>query len=230
MKAYSHVFFDLDRTLWDFDLNTSAAIRELLKEWSLSMVDDPERFVDIYHVRNDYYWEQHMAGQLDKAALRYHRFHDAFLSFGLDDAQLSKAFSQSYIERAPQQTKLIEGSEEVLEYLKSKGYHLHIISNGFGEMQVKKMHHAGIQDYFTSIVTSEMTGKKKPHFAIFDYALSLNGAAREKSVMVGDDLINDIIGARDAGLTPIYFNPQKLNHSESALQEIHRLKELMELL
>jgi putative hydrolase of the HAD superfamily len=122
-------------------------------------------------------------------------------------------------------TKLIEGSHEILEYLNPK-YQLHMITNGFEEVQHVKLRECGLTPFFGEVITSEMAGVKKPDKKIFDMALEYTGAKASSSVYIGDDLLVDVLGAIDAGWQAIYFNPHKVTHNHSFLADIQSLDQI----
>ena len=95
-------------------------------------------------------------------------------------------------------------ARETLDYLSAK-YPLTLVSNGFTEVQFRKLRSSGIEHYFSHIVLSEFANALKPDKKIFDYALQLNGAKPDETVMIGDNYETDIIGAQNAGIDQIYF-------------------------
>ena len=228
---YSHIFFDLDRTLWDFETNSNQTIYELSESYQLKEkgVDSMERFIDEYLIINERMWAEFRMNLIDKETLRYKRFHETLLKFGIDDIQLTKKLSSDYSSIAPQKKSLLPYTIEILEYLKDK-YVLHIITNGFEETQHVKMKHSGIHHYFSEIITSDRAGYKKPDPRIFDFSICLTNATKENSLMIGDSLEADVIGAKEFGMHQVYFNPDELKHTENITYEIRELKELMRIL
>ena len=231
MKTYRHIFFDLDRTLWDFDKNSHETLQEIFVHQQLAAVGIPsfESFYKIYHEINAHYWENYRLGNLDKETLRYIRFYDTLTRFGIDNKQLAISIGNDYVDHSPRKTSLLPNTMETLEYLKEK-YILHIITNGFEEVQHIKMHSSGIAHFFEHIITSERAGHKKPTPEIFRFALKLAGAKRKESIMIGDHLEIDCVGARQTGIDSVYFNPGKIAHDENITFEIASLEELKEIL
>ncbi len=228
---YEHIFFDLDHTLWDLETNSRETLNELFTEHELTEkgIASPEDFIKEYHHINERMWEEYRKGLIDKETLRYARFHEAFQLFGINDKPLAERFGKDYVENGPLKTNLFPHTIEVLEYLQKK-YSLHIITNGFEEVQHIKMKHSGIEGYFLNTITSEAAGFKKPDIRIFEYALKTADARVENSLMIGDNLEADIIGAREAGLHQLLFNPKGESHGEEITYEIKSLKELFDLL
>ncbi|MCF8277708.1 MAG: YjjG family noncanonical pyrimidine nucleotidase [Flavobacteriales bacterium] len=231
MKKIEHVFFDLDRTLWDFETNSEATLKELFKEFGLSEklgVSDDE-FIIEYKRINEIFWEDYRNGVINKESLRYARFEAAFKFFDHSDRELSVAVGEQYIWRSPRKVALVDGSLEVLEYLRPK-YQLHIITNGFDEVQHIKMESSGLSPYFEHVITSESAGAKKPSGVIYDHAQNLTGAVAANSVMIGDHFEADVQGAINAKWKAILFEPAKPKMNEAQFIHIHNLKELMDIL
>jgi len=210
VMKYKHIFFDLDHTLWDFETNSQHTIRELYDSHALASRGIPsyEAFLKSYEGHNERLWDRYRKGFINRNDLRYKRFSLTFLDFKLADEKLSKAFSEQFLELLPTKTALFPYTVEVLDYLLNKGYPMHLITNGFEATQLLKMKHAGIGHYFTHIITSETAGSLKPYREIFDYAMVKAGTNANESVMIGDALELDIIGAQTVGMDQVYFNPQ----------------------
>jgi putative hydrolase of the HAD superfamily len=225
---YQHIFFDLDRTLWDFDKNSEKTLEQLFRDFSLqSTFGNFLFFKNRYEYHNKKLWVAYYQNRIEKDELSYRRFYLTLKEAGLDDIALSKEIAQDFIELSPLQTETFPHTHSCLEYLKRKDYHLHIITNGFNEVQGRKLQNSKLDSYFTELITSENAGANKPHAQIFEFAFNATGAHTNNSIMIGDDLNTDIKGARDMGMDHIYFNPKKAKHKEEPTFEIENLKELM---
>lgn len=227
MQKYQHIFFDLDRTLWDLDSNSLEAMEELYTEFRLEEhgIRDFRKFHDRYCTYNDAYWTAYRDGLVEKEVLRWIRFHKTFEHFGIQDKYLAENFSREYQVRAPQKPGLLPGTLNVLETLRKK-YSLHIITNGFSETQSTKLRSGGIEHFFELVVNSDSTGFKKPQREIYDFALQGVGCADPaRCLMVGDDFIADYQGARGAGWDAIWFNPAR--HEVKEVSQVHHLEELL---
>lgn len=222
-----HIFFDLDHTLWDFDRNSELAFREIFKLQNLEL--DVDEFLKAYKPINFKYWELYRNNSVSKEALRFGRLKDSFdvLEFEACDATVN-LIADKYIEYLPGNNHLLEGSNEVLEAFNKK-YELHIITNGFEEVQERKMTGSGIASFFKTVTTSEEAGVKKPNPAIFELALKKSGALPENSVMIGDNLEADVMGAENYGIRAIYLNPDNQKAQGEFLQ-IQKLKDLLDYL
>ncbi len=230
-KQYKCVFFDLDHTLWDYETNSEEALHELFFSFGLpskSKLSFNDFFQGFIRVNNEI-WDAYDRGLIKKDVIRNERFHRVFLHAGINDYDLSLEFSNRYVQESPKKGNLIPHAKEVLEYLAPK-YTLYVITNGFEEIQSTKMQSSGIIDYFQGIVTSARAGYQKPQREIFDFALRENGHAHHHSIMIGDNLLTDIAGARNASVDTVYFNPKRVPHSEEVTHEIATLKELLHFL
>ena len=232
VRKYQHLFFDLDHTLWDFEANSAEAIWDIFTDLQVSDRGDVafEEFILTYRQINRACWSQYRKNEISKETLRYTRFKRALAEYGIVDKELSDTFSDQYIIRSPKKTNLIAGTTEVLRYLEGEKYQMHIITNGFSEVQFVKIENAGLSKYFDVILTSEMVGEKKPHPSIFNQALGLAEADLSESLMIGDNLEADVIGAREMGMDQVYYNPEEDSHEESITYEIKALSELIEIL
>jgi putative hydrolase of the HAD superfamily len=197
-----HVFFDLDHTLWDFEKNSELTFEKIFKENSVTVnMDD---FLAIYKPLNLKYWKLYREEKVSKEELRYSRLKNSFdaINYKVSDELIDK-LADDFIENLANFNFLFEGTFELLDYLKDK-YTLHIITNGFEEIQSKKMINSKIHHYFNQIITSESVGVKKPNSRVFEFALEVANAEKENSVMIGDSLEADIKGALSIGLQAIH--------------------------
>jgi len=231
MKQYTHLFFDLDHTIWDFDRNAEEALQELfvLHELEALGLASAADFIDTYTRNNHALWADYHLGKIDKETLRKTRFSKTFTDMGLQPEVIPATFEDAYVSLCPTKTNLFPYAHEMLNYLQSK-YTLHLISNGFRESQDVKLKGSGLTKYFQHIILSEEVGFNKPHAAIFEHALRLAGATKGESLMIGDSLEADIYGALNFGMDAIYFNPLKAQKPNDVPVQIHSLDELTRLL
>jgi putative hydrolase of the HAD superfamily len=228
---YAHLFFDLDRTLWDFEKNCEESLSELAVKYNLQAygIDCINQFIQHFIEINEQLWEDYGQGLINKQQIRSKRFPLTFLKYKFTDDQLATAIASDYTAITPLKTNLLPDTVQVLNYLKEK-YTLHIITNGFEETQLLKLKQCNLEFYFSEIITSERAGFKKPDIGVFNFSLNITNATINNSIMIGDSLNADIIGARKAGMHQIYFNRNGNKHTESITYEITELKELMKLL
>lgn len=225
-----HLFFDLDRTLWDFDKNSESALKFLFDETqSIHQLPSFYKFNQIYKEVNVNLWKKYGKGKISKEELRDTRFNKAFLKLGLNNQELNNHFNTEYLRISPFQTAMFPNTIETLEALKKEKYSMHIITNGFKEVQLTKLQNCGIYDYFDIIVSSEEVGFNKPDVRIFRHAMTLAGAKPEHSVMIGDDMNVDVIGAERAGMFGIHFDPEERLKKKNDFR-IRDLGELPEIL
>lgn len=211
MAKYQHIFFDLDHTIWDFDKNAEETLQELFLVYDLPGLGlhSADLFIETYTRNNHQLWADYHTGKISKQALRETRFKKTFLDLGLSPDVIPDQFEDDYVAICPTKTNLFEGAHETLQYLHGK-YTMHLITNGFKESQDLKIRGAGLGKYFDQIIVSEDVGVNKPDPAIFQHALNVAGADKETSIMIGDSLEADVMGALNFGMDAIYFNPAGL--------------------
>lgn len=216
MQNIQHIFFDLDHTLWDFETNSNLAFKHIFKENNITVSSD--EFLKYYEEINQKYWKLYREDKVSRKVLRYKRLKETFdvVNYTISDWLINK-LSEDYLYTLPNYNFLFEGVHETLQYLQKK-YTLHIITNGFNEVQNHKLKKSKLQQYFATITTSEKAESKKPHTKIFKYALQEAKAVSEKSIMIGDNLEADVLGAKQAGLQAIYFNPEKKETPNKIIQ------------
>lgn len=217
------VFFDLDHTLWDFDRNSGLAFQRVFNTHKITL-PLPE-FLSQYEPINLSYWKEFREERITKEELRRGRLTTTFEIFKLQySLEVIDSLANSYIKELPGDNHLFSGALEILDYL-SERYQLHIITNGFKDVQDLKLQNSGIKKYFKSVTTSEDVGLKKPHPAVFNTALKKVSALPERSIMIGDSFEADIIGARNVGMHTLFFNYR--NESVSSLDaSVHDLLEI----
>lgn len=207
-----HVFFDLDHTLWDFEKNSELSLKKVFDKQNMTI--DLNDFLEIYKPLNIKYWKLYRDEKITKKELRYGRLKNTFdaLNYLISD-DLIDIIATEYINFLPDFNHLFEDAFEILDYLKEK-YQLHIITNGFEEIQKKKMETSKILRYFDVIITSESVGVKKPNPKVFNFALEKANAKNCTSIMIGDSIEADIEGALSVGMTAIYvnFENEKVNN------------------
>ena len=222
-----HVFFDLDHTLWDFETNSQKTFDFIFKRNRLAL--DIGQFVEVYKPINHRYWKLFREDKVSKEDLRYFRLKEAFdqLNFNATD-DLIDLLSEEYIRFLADHNALFEYTHELLSYLQPK-YKMHIITNGFEEVQFRKLKSSSLLPYFDHVITSEKVGVKKPNPKIFQYALEVTGAREVQSIMIGDNLEADILGAKNVGMHAIFCKFNGEEASDKILSVTH-LKEIRNLL
>lgn len=230
-KRYKHIFFDLDHTLWDFNRNSAATLSRIYKEYNLVDlgITDEKDFFDRYTKHSDMLWARFRTGTINREALRWKRFWLTLLDYKIGDSALAHELSTAYLEILPTQTLLTPYSKEILDYCQ-EDYTMHLITNGFDTTQKMKLHFSGIAQYFSEIITSEKSNSMKPKPGIFEFALETTGATIEESIMIGDAIDVDILGASNAGWDQVYYNPEKIKHDRKPTYEVHCMSELKSIL
>jgi putative hydrolase of the HAD superfamily len=228
---YKHIFFDLDRTLWDFDAAAEVAFERIYDKYDLKSLGIPSAhdFHEVYHPLNERLWELYREDKITKADLNRTRFLKPLEHYGIHDIELADHLSEDYVYWSPRIVRLVPGTMELLDYLKPK-YHLHLITNGFQEVQHTKLSGSGLEPYFETLTVSEEVGVKKPNPEIFFYALRKAQATAEESLVIGDEMAVDIDGARAAGIDQAFFNPNGIEVEGERTFEVKKLVELIGIL
>ena len=205
---YKNLFIDLDDTLWDIHQNGKECLQEVYHDYGYEKFYTTfEDYYNVYFPNNLRLWTLYANGKIQKNELIVERFLAPVRPFGIDDPEYAKRLSADFLERTTRKTRLIDGTIELLNYLKLK-YKMHILSNGFREVQFKKIENSGLRSYFDKIILSEDAGINKPHADIFTYALKNTNSRRNQTLMIGDSWDADIIGARNSRIDQLWFNPK----------------------
>jgi putative hydrolase of the HAD superfamily len=228
---YKDLFFDLDHTIWDFELNSKETLWDLHQKYALEAkgIDNFDVFYSNYSVHNHRLWDRYTKGFIKQEELRWKRIYLSLLDYKIADEALSKEMSVDYLDILPNKKNLFPYTIEILDYLKNKDYKMHLITNGFESVQFKKIKNSNLADYFTQVITSEASNSLKPHKEIFDYALKVANAKLETSIMIGDNEAADIQGAINAGMDSIFVNHLQIEPTVPATHTITHLKELENL-
>ncbi len=223
MKNIKHIFFDLDHTLWDFETNSKKTYNYIFKKHNINI--DLEDFLYHYIPLNHRYWKLYREEKVTKNQLRYGRLKDVFdaIKYSISD-EMIEVLATDYIVNLPKYNQLFPGTFELLDYLKPK-YKLHIITNGFKEIQQEKLEKSQIAHYFDKVITSESVGVKKPNPKVFFHALNKAKAHTYQSVMIGDNLEADVYGAKNIGLDAVFFNPDG-QEVPMGIKAVKHLKEI----
>jgi putative hydrolase of the HAD superfamily len=229
-QKYQCIFFDLDHTLWDYETNSRDTLFDLYGQYALE-----KRGVafDAFHQQfrsvNNQLWNLYDRGLVDSDTIRKERFKQILEAFEAFEETLCAELSEAYLVTCPLKGTLMPYALETLDYLAGK-YSLTVVTNGFDEIQQTKLKTGKLLHYFDHIVTSQTAGHKKPSREIFNFALQSNSIRPQEAIMVGDNLITDIGGAKNAAIDAVYFNPEQNGHQEIVHYEISSLAELRQFL
>jgi putative hydrolase of the HAD superfamily len=228
---YKCIFFDLDHTLWDYETNSRESLTDLYENFSLKErgVHTVEQFSQAFRNVNERLWDLYDRGLIDSEYIRKERFKQILETFNAYEEELSSKLSFEYLHDCPKRCNLMPHAVDTLQYLSGR-YDLTVVTNGFEEIQHLKLSSSNLIHFFDHIVTSQKAGYKKPAREIFEYALRSNDIHAHEAMMVGDNLITDIGGARNAAIDVTFFNPFEMEHNENVHYEIKCLRELCDLL
>lgn len=230
---YKDLFIDFDDTLYDTYGNAVIALRETFETFRLErFFADPQVFYDAYWAANIDLWTRYSKGEITRPYLIVERFRRPLSAGqGLDVTEpFCLEMSDKFLEFCSSKPGVVEGAHELMEYLKHQGYRMHMCSNGFHEVQYKKLAACGLKDYFDTIILSEDAGANKPSMQYFDYALRQSGADIATTMMIGDNLQTDIMGANRAGLDTILFNRWGIEPSSVPTYTVETLRDIMKIL
>ncbi len=225
-----HLFFDLDHTLWDFERNSKICIRQIYEQHKSIFPEHVgfDLFFQNFSTINSAMWNQLDLSLITHEYLRTFRFQKVLQALNIEiDEYFSLELNQMLLDILPHQQHLMDDAFDTLEALAERDYKLHIISNGYQDIQIKKMKSGGIYHFFDQIITNDIAKARKPEKAIFDFALSRANADVSNSLMIGDNLIADIEGAKNAGLRTIYFNPEIVGNDTKSISELKYLLEIL---
>lgn len=233
MNKYKDLFIDFDDTLYDTYGNAVIALGETFEAFQLGrFFPDPQVFYDAYWAANIDLWSRYSKGEITRPYLIVERFRRP-LSQG-QGLEVTEPYclemSDRFLDFCSSKPGVVEGAHELMDYLKQKGYRMHMCSNGFHEIQYKKLAACGLRDYFDTIILSEDAGANKPSKQYFDYALRQSGADSDTTIMIGDNLQTDIVGAHQAGLHTILFNRWGVEPSPVPTYTVATLREIMDIL
>lgn len=217
MRFYDHLFFDLDNTLWDFKANSYRAMKITLDQKEiLPKLSSFDSYFECYEQINKSLWSDYHLKKISKQTLTVERFSQSLSAFHIIDQDWAD-LNKRYLENMALQTELFPGTIETLTALRKKGYQMHIITNGFIEVQYDKIRNCGLNEFFSKIFISEELQSTKPHKKIFEHALKSTNARKKKSIMIGDSWEADIEGALNFGIDQIMFYNHGLHKTPEAI-------------
>jgi putative hydrolase of the HAD superfamily len=227
LSNIKHVFFDLDHTLWDFETNSKKAYEYIFNKNELNIAID--KFIEIYEPINHAYWKLYREEKISQKNLKYARLKDTFdhINYTIND-ELIWILAEEYLQNLPNYNHLFDGTIDLLNYLKPK-YNLHIITNGFHEIQSAKLINSKINHFFDRVITSESVLVKKPNPKIFFHALEKAQAKTYESIMIGDNLEADIYGAKNIGMPAIYcdFDNKNTNNNIKTVTKLSQIRQYL---
>jgi len=228
---YEQLFFDLDHTLWDFEANARLTLQALYEDLQLKSIGvyDFELFYKNYLAHNERLWERYRKGFIKQEELRVKRMWLALLDFKIANDELSQKMNVLFLDLLPTRTILFPYAKEILQYLVDKNYELHLITNGFEKVQHSKLKYSGLDRFFKEVITSEGSNSIKPNKEIFEYAFRKTNANPATSIMIGDTLDVDILGAINAGIDQVFVNHTGITSDIKPTYTVTSLKELEEI-
>lgn len=209
------LWFDLDDTLWAMTDNSTGVLRSLWTEIPVirkAYPEGPDKWLDVYHRVNAELWRDYAKALISRPHLRLERFARPLVEGGIPRKEAESASGRLdgiYLDLLGSCPGLLPGARELLEKVEASPLRKPgIISNGFKEVQHRKLVSSGIEKYFSAVILSDDIGITKPDRRIFDHALAVTATRAEDSIIAGDNPLTDILGALQAGWgRAIWFNP-----------------------
>ena len=226
---YDLLLFDADDTLLDFKRSEFASFQIILEKNGIE--GDIKNLHASYKIINTQLWDQYAEGLISQDFLKVERFRKFLETNNLkgDPSQLC----DDYLETLPSQVFLIDGAIQLLETLHGK-MPLVIVTNGISEVQHKRLSNSGLKPFIELIIISDECGFTKPDPRIFDHTLEQLNRSLESSrtLMIGDKLETDILGAQNFKIDSCWFNPEKKPNSTSIAPtyEIENMIDLLKIL
>ncbi|MDP4274406.1 MAG: YjjG family noncanonical pyrimidine nucleotidase [Bacteroidota bacterium] len=230
-RKYKNIYFDLDRTLWDYESNARITLNDIYDGLGFDKeISEFDLFYRTFQKHNEQLWAAYARGDIKKPVLCTKRFELTLAEFGLKNDALTEKISEDYIRQIPNHKNLLPYAYEILTYLKEKKYRLFILTNGFNETQFSKIRNSHIEGFFEKIITSDIAKSQKPNSGIFEYALNSVNAKKSESLMVGDDFNADIVGSHNFGIDQVFYNQKDQQFKPIFTYEISSLRELKGIL
>lgn len=218
------VLLDLDDTILDFHAAERGALIKALRAID---IEPTEAILNRYSVINLAQWKRLELGELTQEQVKVIRYKIFFEELGIQASPEQTA--RCYEKNLAYEHELIDGAMELLEQLHGK-YRLYAASNGTYEVQRRRIEESGIKPYFDDFFISKKIGFHKPDKNFFEYCFShIPNFKREEAVMAGDSLSSDILGGKNAGLTTIWFQPDKNITDNGSIHPDYRIYALSEL-
>jgi len=221
---YKWLLFDADNTLFDYDKSEKFAFSEACKSFDIHV---SYILIDRYKQINRYLWSELEKGNITSEKLRVKRF--KFLFEDLNINVKAKAFSNKYLDELSKTDFLIDGTLDVLNFLKGK-VELAIITNGIKFVQNGRLKASKLDVFFKEIIISEDVGISKPDKLFFDYTLNkINFTHKNEILIIGDSLSSDIQGGNNSDIDTCWFNPNESGNITSIkpTYEINKLNDVL---
>ena len=203
--SYTHVLFDADNTLLDFNRAQFNSFKKVLEHYGCSF---SEETYHQYETINHSLWSQFEKGMIDKDTVQEKRFTEFFSQIGkkVDGVQANDVYQEGLCT----QSWLIDYARETCKEL-SPYATLSIVTNGVGKTQTMRIHNSEINEYMSHVIISETIGYAKPSLQFFDETFKIiERKPSDRILIVGDSISSDIIGGINAGIDTCWYNPN--NH------------------
>jgi 2-haloacid dehalogenase len=226
---YKHLLFDADDTLYDFGVTERYAIDET---WKALGIEKTEQSVSCYLRNNSACWVEYEQGKLSIEELQVKRVQlfSAEMGYNLD----IQTFARTFVAALASKSVLLPNSLEILTELKRRGYLLYICTNGIHEVQSRRFNQPETEGLYERVFTPFLTGSMKPQKPYYDFifeAIGLDEDSTKSAIAIGDGLTSDMLGALNAGIDAIWYNPKSKPGKPDVkpTREISDIRELLDI-
>ena len=225
--SLKNILFDLDNTIYDFDLAEKNALTSMLIDIGVQPSEEKNR---LYSKINLSFWKRLEKGEITRKQLMVQRFEFFLQEINVDfSAARADEIYRGYLNKGHY---FLEGAEKMLQSLCTK-YRLFLVTNGTADTQKGRIASGGLEKYFEKIFISDLIGYDKPSKQFFEHCFAHMGEfEKSETIIIGDSLTSDIQGGIHAGITTLWFNGRGDENSTEVVPdyEVHRLCEIEELL
>ncbi|MEI8134120.1 MAG: HAD family hydrolase [bacterium] len=215
------ILFDIDDTLYDHTYHVHTAVSAIQTEYEFLLDKPIELLTKLSH---EFLEEVHallLKGELTLEEARFLRWQKFLDQFGVSDLNPT-VVGDRYLKAYYEAERVVPGSHELLSLL-SKDFKIGVVSNNLLVEQMNKLNRLGLSQYIDFFAISEEVGVAKPDKKIFEVALERGAVNADEAIMIGDSWMNDVVGAIDAGIKAIWYNPKQLMSHDASVPEIQSL-------
>ncbi|MBN8208278.1 HAD-IA family hydrolase [Bacillus sp. NTK071] len=230
---WTHIYFDLDNTLYDHELAFQRTIKHCAKQMLNRKDSDitPTQWFKVFKTYCDQFWENYEKGKWSRNTYQIQRYCKANEAFDLPcSEEEALAFQKEYQSKVASFAELYSDTSLLLSRLQLRNIHLGIITNGRKQTQMAKIKTLRMLQWFPreNIFISEEVGLAKPELDFFNYVMKEKG----RYLYIGDTWEHDIEPAIEAGFDAIYFNSrnEQIEQSIKHVPEVSTYQQLLHLL
>jgi putative hydrolase of the HAD superfamily len=205
------LFFDLDRTLWNYEKNVDAVLINLINCFSELSGLKPNEACTKFKSINEKLWVDMQKKKYPISHVRNRRFF-LWISHFLPEMKpilrinIAKNLEQFFLSKTPDMNHSYPNAINTLLDLHDQGFKLNVITNGTRDSQERKIKSLGLNHILSQIITSDQVHSHKPQPSIFKNAFKRSKCRPKDAIMIGDSLKCDMLGGKRVGMKTIWFN------------------------